>query len=186
MKFPYKKIPLCGAALFFAAALIFILSNENPGDFFVDDTRYSKEIAAAAAKHGIPPELVRAVVYQESRFNPSARGRKGEYGLMQVLPKGAVADWAKYHKRPIPKPAELCDPELNLEIGCWYLGLALRRWQGYSDNIELALAQYNAGAARAKRWKPEKKTGKVLPRVTLPGTKKYITIITKRYRSYLK
>ena len=186
MKLLYKKITLSGAALFFAAAAVYILSHGRPGDFFVDDTRFSTEIAAAAARHGIPAQLVRAVVFQESRFDPSARGRKGEYGLMQVLPKGAVADWAKHHKCKAPGPRELLDPEQNLEIGCWYLAKALRRWQDYSDCIELALAQYNAGAARANKWKPDAKDGKVLPRVTLPGTRQYIVSITKRYRNYLK
>jgi len=182
----YKKITLSGAALAFAAAALLILFNGNPGDFFVDDTLYSKEIAAAAARHNVPAQLVRAVVFQESRFNPNARGRKGEYGLMQVLPSGAVADWARYHKVPPPAPDKLLEPEQNLEIGCWYLGKALHRWQEYSDNIELALAQYNAGGSRANRWKPEKKDGKLLPRVTLASTKKYISQITKRYRNYLK
>ena len=186
MKPLYKKIALSGAALLCAAVLVVILSDGRATDLLVDDTRYSKEIAAAAARHGIPAELVRAVIFQESRFNPRARGKKGEYGLMQVLPSGAVADWARHHKKSVPGAAQLMDPELNLEIGCWYLGKALRRWQDYSDNIELALAQYNAGAARANKWKPETKTGKVLPQVTLPGTRKYITGIIRRYRSYLK
>ena len=186
MNLLYKKITLTGAVLAFTAASFFILANGRPGDFFVDDTLYNKEIASAAAKHNIPAQLVRAVVFQESRFNPTARGRKGEYGLMQILPSGAVADWSKFHKLPPPPPDRLLDPELNLEIGCWYLSRALHRCQEYSDNIELALAQYNAGGTRANRWKPETKEGKVLPRITLPGTKKYVSQITKRYRNYLK
>ena len=186
MKSLYQKISLAGAVLFLAAVSVAIIINGRPGDLFVDDTRYSKEIAEAAARHGIPAQLVRAVVFQESRFDPTARGKKGEYGLMQLLPSGAVADWAKYRKQHVPSAEELLKPELNLEIGCWYLGKALRRWQDYSDSVELALAQYNAGAARVNKWKPESKTGKLLPRVTLPGTRHYISRIMKRYRSYLK
>ena len=186
MKSLYQKISLAGAVLFLAAVSVAIIINGRPGDLFVDDTRYSKEIAEAAARHGIPAQLVRAVVFQESRFDPTARGKKGEYGLMQLLPSGAVADWAKYRKQHVPSAEELLKPELNLEIGCWYLGRALRKWQGYKCSVELALAQYNAGATRAKRWKPDSKTGEVLSRVTLPGTKRYIAQITKRYRSYSK
>ena len=186
MNLSRRKICYLLAAAVFAAAAIWGVISGAAGDFFVDDTRFSKEIAQAASRHGVPHQLVRAVVFQESRFNPKARGKKGEYGLMQVLPSGAVADWARVHKVAPPGPDELFEPQKNLEIGCWYLGRALRKWQGYKCSVELALAQYNAGATRAKRWKPDSKTGEVLSRVTLPGTKRYIAQITKRYRSYSK
>ena len=186
MNFSRRKICYLLAAAVFAAAAVWGVLSSAAGDFFVDDTRFSQEIAQAASRHGVPPQLVRAVVFQESRFNPNARGRKGEYGLMQILPSGAVADWARVHKVAAPGPDELFEPVKNLEIGCWYLGRALRKWQGYTHGVELALAQYNAGAARANKWKPDAKDGKVLPRVTLPGTRQYIVSITKRYRNYLK
>ena len=174
------------AAAAVAVAGIVILVQKDPLGVLVDDTRFSDEIAAAAQKHGVPPQLVRALIFQESRFDPKARGGKGEIGLMQILPKGAVADWAKYHKVPLPRENELFEPVKNLEIGCWYLGSALRRWKEYKCSVELALAHYNAGASRAKKWKPDTPDGEVLPRVTLPGTKQYIINITKRYRNYLK
>ena len=172
--------------MIFAAAGLVALLNGSPRDFFVDDTLYSSEIKQAASRHGVPPELVRALIFTESRFNAFARGRKGEIGLMQLLPSGAVADWARIHKVAEPGEDELFDPVLNLEIGCWFIGRALRRWQGYKDSVELALAQYNAGESRANRWKPEDKNGSVLPRITLAGTRRYIEEITRRYRNYTR
>ena len=64
-------------------------------DWMVDDTKFAREIRLAAKRYGLEPALVRAVVFQESRFDPFIRGGKGEVGLMQVLPEGAVADWAR-------------------------------------------------------------------------------------------
>ncbi len=154
-------------------------------DLLVDDTRFSGEIAAAAARHGLPPALVRAVVFQESRFDPAARGSKGEVGLMQVLPRGAVADWSRIHKHPVPSAAALCDPELNLEIGCWYLARAVAKWRNYSQRYELALAQYNAGGSRAEQWKPARLDGGVIDRITIASTREYVDKIMKRYRKYL-
>jgi soluble lytic murein transglycosylase len=174
------------AAAAIVVAGIVVLVQKDPLGVLVDDTRFSEEIAAAAKRHNVPPQLVRALIFQESRFDPRARGSKGEIGLMQVLPKGAVADWARYHKVSSPAESDLFDPVQNLEIGCWYLGNALRRWKEYKCAVELALAQYNAGGSRAKKWKPDTFDGDVLSRVTLPGTKQYIINITKRYRSYLK
>ena len=152
--------------------------------FAVDDRSFDKEIAAAAAKYDLDPDLVRAVVYEESRFNPREVGNAGEIGLMQIMPKLAAADWAKANKQPLPTRDELFDPELNLEIGCWYLGRAFRKWKKYRHGTELALAEYNAGAKNSNRWKPEKLDGDVVGRIDFPVTRNYVQVIMKNYRKY--
>jgi soluble lytic murein transglycosylase len=185
-----KRVLLLLLAVFIAAALWSVSNYDTlrhiTGDVVYDHHSFDSLIKKMAAKHGLDSRLIKALIYQESRFNPNRKGKAGEIGLMQILPRAAVADWARVTKSKTPYTFQLYNPELNLEIGCWYLGKALHRWQEYSDNIELALAQYNAGGSRANRWKPEKKDGKLLPRVTLASTKKYISQITKRYRNYLK
>ena len=158
----------------------------NPKNWFVDEHGYDAEIGAAAKKHRLDPELVRALIYQESRFKANRRGSHGEIGLMQVLPSGAAAEWARVNKRRRPYNWELFDVELNLEIGCWYLARALNRWKDYRHGTELALAQYNAGEKRAREWAPKRKDGEVLPQVKIASTKKYIIEIMERYRSYSK
>lgn len=169
-----------------ALAVCAFLFRGDLRDLLVDDTRFSTEIAAAAARHNLPPELVRAVVFQESRFDPFARGSRGEYGLMQVLPQGAAAEWARVLRRPVPGRAELCTPQVNLEIGCWYLARAMERWKKYRCRTELALCQYNAGESRAERWKPEIPDGEVIDRIGIGSTRIYVQRIMRRYRSYLE
>ena len=168
-----------------AAVVWYFDSLPAVSDWFVDDTKYRDEIAAAARRHGLDPDLVRALIFRESRFDPRARGSRGEVGLMQVLPGGAVADWARVMKRPRPSAGELYGVEANLEVGCWYLARALRRWKEYKECTALALAQYNAGESRAKAWAPEKRDGEVVPRIRIAGTRKYVETILKRYRRYL-
>lgn len=182
-----KRLLWWGAAaslgiLLLAAALA---AWNNPY-WFVNDRDYAPEIAAAAKKHGLDPELVRALVYQESRFRAGKRGKKGEIGLMQVLPKGAAAEWARVNKRSVPSNRALFDVETNLDIGCWYLARAKRRWSNYDHGLELALAEYNAGPTKAKEWAPPDRRGEVIPRIKIAGTKKYVTDIMGRYRSYAK
>lgn len=153
-------------------------------DYTVDDTRYATEIAVAAARYDLNPQLVRAVVFQESRFHPDARGKAGEVGLMQILPSGAGAEWARANGRPEVTTRELENPAFNLNIGCWYLEQGMRRYAGYSEDAELALARYNAGQSRADKWRPEEKEGDAIGLISISSTKNYVTQIMRRYHKY--
>lgn len=95
--------------------------------------RFSALIDEAARNTALDPALVHAVITVESRYNPAARSVKGAIGLMQVLPETAarygVAD-------PGISPAE------NLRAGTRYLSYLMTL---FDNQIELALAAYNAG-----------------------------------------
>ena len=153
---------------------------------FVDDSLYAEEISTAAGRAGVDPQLVRAVIFQESRFRRDAIGRKGEVGLMQVMPGSSVSDWAKAQGRQTPTQAELMQIRLNLEVGTWYLARALKRWEGYKDQVALALIQYNAGESRAEKWKPENKDDSVTGRIKIRSTAFYVEQITARSAGYLQ
>ncbi len=101
--------------------------------------RYEPLIQAHAARAGLPPELVRAVIQVESGFNPRARSPKGAMGLMQLMP--ATAAWLGVN-RPF-------DPDQNIAGGTTYLRTLLERFDG---NLELALAAYNAGPGAVERF----------------------------------
>lgn len=102
---------------------------------------YSSIIAKYAAKNGVPVALAHAVVRIESNFRPSARGRAGEVGLMQIKP--ATARSMGYSG----SVKGLYDPETNIRYGMRYLGQAHQL--GGGDTCGTIL-RYNAGHA-AKR-----------------------------------
>lgn len=188
--FSWKSwIVLCVVVAASGSAVYFLRyrqqSAEAINSLFVDDTLFAKEIAAAAAKHGLPPELVRAVIRRESKFKPDTRGKAGEIGLMQILPGGAGAEWSRVNKQRMYYPHEMLNPSVNLDIGCWYLARALNRWRDYRCSIELALAEYNAGLKNASRWKPDDLNADVIARIDFPGTQKYVTEIMFWYQQYL-
>ncbi len=156
-------------------------------------SRYDAMIEEAARKHAVDPLLVRAVVWQESRFHPDKTGTAGERGLMQVG-EMAAADWVRIHKVQTFVPTDLFSPSTNLEIGTWYLAQALRRWKERDDAVPFALAEYNAGRTRVDRWTSGEKgdggpAGAIgaeafQQRIDFPTTRAYLEAIIRRFEYY--
>ena len=105
---------------------------------------FSRLIRKAAAKHGVPIKIAKAVVEVESNFNPRARGRAGEVGLMQIKP--ATARGIGYRG----STKALYDPATNIEWGMKYLAGAHERANG---DLCGTILRYNAGHF-AKRMNP--------------------------------
>lgn len=115
---------------------------------------------AAAARHGLDPDLVLAVVQVESGFAPAARSPKGAQGLMQLMPGTASALGV----------SDPFDPAQNLDGGARHLGALVARYQG---DLPKALAAYNAGEGAVTRH------GGIPP---YPETREYVKQVLKRYR----
>lgn len=105
---------------------------------------YAKLVRKAAKKHGVPVKIAMAVVEVESNFNPRARGRAGEVGLMQIKP--ATARGMGYRG----STKALYDPKTNLDWGMRYLAGAHKRASG---DVCGTILRYNAGHY-AKRMNP--------------------------------
>ncbi|MBP7276403.1 MAG: transglycosylase SLT domain-containing protein [Kiritimatiellae bacterium] len=145
--------------------------------------RYDTLLVAVGGKHGVPAQLLSAVIWKESRFDASQVGPKEEIGLMQVT-EAAAADWARSQRRDPPSRIQLFEPELNVEVGAWYLARAIRYWEArMPDPLPPALAEYNAGRSNAERWASEGQSARAYcDAVTYPTTRRYIEDILHRYR----
>lgn len=99
-------------------------------------TSYVKLIEQKAKKHGVPMEIAKAVVEIESNFNPRARGRAGEVGLMQIKPSTARGMGYRGSTKALYKP------ETNIEWGMRYLAGAHKRAGG---DVCGTILRYNAG-----------------------------------------
>src|SRR6267378_2708896 len=150
--------------------------------------RYDRLIRGAALEHHLDPMLVKAVVWRESRFDPKKRGTHGERGLMQVS-EVAAKEWARENKISGFNPNQLFEPKTNLEAGSWYLHRAMEHWNHQSDPTPFALAEYNAGATRARRWSGGNNVAEIperqfLQKIDFPATRRYVESIIDRYKFY--
>jgi len=102
-----------------------------------DDPLYTDAIDDAAAREGVDPQLVRAVIRVESAYQPNARSPKGAMGLMQLMP-----DTARQYGL-----TNAYDPVANIKAGVKHLRSLLERFP-----VDLAVAAYNAGEAAVDRF----------------------------------
>ncbi|UDQ99494.1 lytic transglycosylase domain-containing protein [Lentisphaerota bacterium WC36G] len=150
--------------------------------FLLHNKKFDTEIAVAAKKNNIDPLLIKAVIIKESKFNKNCIGGVGEIGLMQVRPEFAAKDWSDRKKLPPLSKGQLAIPEINIEVGSWYLATRLKKWQKYDKSLELALCEYNAGIKRANQWKPATFDGEVIQNINIKSTKKYVQDIMSYYQ----
>ncbi|MGI9365252.1 MAG: lytic transglycosylase domain-containing protein [Rhizobiaceae bacterium] len=97
---------------------------------------YGPLIAKHAKQHGVPVKLAMAVVQVESNYRPEAVGKRGEIGLMQLLPQ--TARYIGYDG----KMKQLHHPDTNIRYGMKYLGKAYKLGGGTTCGTIL---KYNAG-----------------------------------------
>lgn len=93
-----------------------------------------------AVKHSIDPPLFRALITQESAWNPQAVSSVGAAGLTQLMPDTAAGECGL-------SADDRFDPDKNLDCGAYYLAQQLRRFGA----VDLALAAYNAGPERVAK-----------------------------------
>lgn len=172
--------------------LLFLIGGGGTVWFWLSryEDRFDPQIRRVAQHYRLPPSLVKAVIWKESRFDPSVRGRAGEIGLMQVT-KVAAQEWADALKLTRYSHELILDPSTNLHAGSFYLSKVLQRYSATDNPTAYALADYNAGRRNVLRWMsatnaPLARTNSAqfLAVMTYPGTRHYVEQILERRQRY--
>ena len=117
-----------------------------------------RTLAQAAADNDLPEEFFTRLIWQESRFNPSAVSPAGAQGIAQFMPGTAAMRGLTNAFEPLQALRELAG----------YLRELRTTFRG---NLGLAAAAYNAGPGQVEAW--------LAGRSALPGeTQAYVRIVT--------
>lgn len=108
-------------------------------EFFDTEVPFGSLIYAEAQRNDVPPELVAAVVQQESQFKPTARSRAGAQGLMQLMPR--TGRWMG--------ASNLLNPQDNVKAGAKYLKYLHERFDGDETKV---IAAYNGGEGNVRKY----------------------------------
>ncbi len=123
---------------------------------------FEEIISEAATRHGLDPDLIRAIIQIESGGIPDARSSKGAIGLMQLMPDTSL-------NLAVSNPF---DPKANIWGGTRYLSQLLERFRG---NLVLTLAAYNAGPEKVEKY------GGIPP---YPETRRYVRKVLNQWQKY--
>ena len=124
--------------------------------------RIDAAIEAFSEQFNVDPLLIRAVMKQESSFQPFALSTSGAMGLMQLMPGTAEG-------LGVSDPYNI---EENIRGGVQYLSYQLK---AFDNDLKLALAAYNAGPNAVRRF------GGIPP---YEQTQKYVELVLKYYDMY--
>src|SRR5215469_7920318 len=113
---------------------------------------FDPQVEQAARLAQLAPELIYAVLRQESLYRVDAVSSADARGLMQ-LQLDTARRTARHWKRPQPELSDLFDPATSILLGAARLRTLLDQFDGQTA---AALAAYNAGANAATRWLPSK------------------------------
>jgi peptidoglycan lytic transglycosylase len=144
---------------------------------------FRAEVLRWAPPAGVPPELLLALMREESGLDPTVISGAGAIGLTQLMLPTAQGV-AKRLKLGRVRQADLMNPAVAIRIGAVYFGGLLRRYEG---SEALALAAYNVGDAPVRRWLEARGSlplDAFVEEIPVQETRGYVKRVLRSYAAY--
>ncbi|MDY7230624.1 transglycosylase SLT domain-containing protein [Hyalangium rubrum] len=132
---------------------------------------------------GVEPDLLQALMREESALDPKALSWAGAMGLTQLMPATAKATAAQLKIKRFSVDS-LYQPDVNIRLGAHHLGELVKRFNG---NTPFAVGSYNAGAGAVNRWRSDRKGVPLdawVEEVPIAETRGYIKRVLRSYNTY--
>lgn len=157
--------------------------------------RYEEIVRQHAEKAEVDPDLILAIIRQESVFNPQARSPAGAQGLMQLMPATAILEAKRLSSGYVDRVTKvainqqaknkknLLIPETNLTLGIHHVRTLLAKY----GNPVYVLSAYNASPAAAERWMgkiPNHDILTFIERIPYKETRAYVKLVLRNYFYY--
>jgi soluble lytic murein transglycosylase len=144
---------------------------------------FRRAVERWASASDVDPDLLQALMREESLFNPWARSPTGAIGLTQLMPDTA-RKVARSLKLGLVDEGMLQRPALNIRLGAAYLGALMAQLERSSV---LAVAAYNAGPQAIQRWmraRPDADVDEWVEEIPVWETRDYVKRVLASYGAY--
>ena len=142
---------------------------------------YTEYVKKYANEYNVDEYLIYAIIKAESNFEPNAESHRGAKGLMQLM-YSTAEDISKRIGIELNED-NILEPDININLGTKYIFMLIQKY----NNINLALAAYNAGSGNVDGW-IEKGTLKSdrsdIENVPFTETNNYVRKILRDYEIY--
>ncbi|HEY8208911.1 MAG TPA: transglycosylase SLT domain-containing protein [Myxococcaceae bacterium] len=133
--------------------------------------------------HGLEPDLLQALMREESALDPKALSWAGALGLTQLMPGTARAVGKQIGLARLNEK-DLLVPDLNIRLGAALLGSLVKK---YGGNRAPALAAYNAGAFSVDKWlnaNAGRPLDEWVEEIPIAETRGYVKRVLRTYNTY--
>ena len=144
---------------------------------------YSQYVEKYSEKYSVDKYLIYAIIKAESNFKEKAVSKSGAQGLMQLMYPTAEELSEKIDIEL--NENNILEPDININLGTKYISMLIQKY----ENINLALAAYNAGSGNVDGWIEKgtlKNDGSDIENVPFKETNNYVRKILRDYEIYTK
>ena len=142
---------------------------------------YTEYVKKYANEYNVDEYLIYAIIKAESNFEPNAESHRGAQGLMQLM-YSTAEDISKRIGIEL-NGDNILEPDININLGTKYISMLIQKY----NNINLALAAYNAGSGNVDGWIEKgtlKSDGSDIENVPFTETNNYVRKILRDYEIY--